>query len=251
MSGTSRTLGGALITGASRRIGRAIALDLARHGWRVALHYGSQASEAEAVRCEIEAAGGHAVTIGADLAEAAAAEGLVARCSAVLGPITCLVNNASLFIEDDIHTLDPDVWDRQLGVNLRAPLLLAKAFAAELPAATEGNIINIVDQRVLAPTPEFLSYSLAKAGLYAATRMLAQALAPRIRVNGIGPGPVLPSVYQSHADFAAEVRTTLLGRAVAPAEIAAAVRFILDAPSLTGQMIAIDGGQHLGWRAAP
>lgn len=238
----------ALITGASRRIGRAIALGLAGAGWQIALHSQSGGSDAEAVRAEIESAGGRAAIFRADLAEARAAEVLVADCVGALGPLTCLVNNASLFLEDDIHSLDPAVWDRQLAVNLKAPLLLAKAFAAKLPAGSSGNIINIIDQRVLALGPDFLSYSLSKAGLYAATRMLAQALAPRIRVNGIGPGPVLPNVYQSPESFGDEVRSTLLGRPVAPEEIAAAVRFILDAPSLTGQMIAIDGGQHLKQR---
>ena len=245
MTETSQMQRIALVTGASRRIGRTIALDLAAHGWQVALHYGSQAAEAEAVRCEIEAAGGVAVVVRADLADSAFAARLIADCEASLGAPTCLVNNASLFIEDDIGTLDADIWDRQMAVNLRAPLLLAKAFAARLPAGSRGHIINIIDQRVLAPGPEFLSYSLAKCGLYAATRMLAQALAPRIRVNGIGPGPVLPSVYQTADSFAGEVRSTLLKQPVPAAEIAAAVRFILDASSLTGQMIALDGGQHL------
>jgi NAD(P)-dependent dehydrogenase (short-subunit alcohol dehydrogenase family) len=239
----------ALVTGASRRIGRAIALDLSRHGWQVALHHGSGAAEAEEVRSLIEAAGGRAMVIGADLSDAAAASSLVPEVARGLGPVSCLINNASLFIEDDIASLDPAVWDRQMAVNLRAPVLLAQAFAAGLPAGLTGNIVNIIDQRVLAPTPQFLSYSLAKSGLFAATRMLAQALAPAIRVNGIGPGPVLPSMYQNDDDFSAEVRGTLLGRATPPDEIAAAVRFILDAPSLTGQMIAVDAGQHLAWRA--
>lgn len=251
MSENERTPRAALVTGASRRIGRSIAIDLARHGWRVAVHYGSQTADTEAVQAEIEAAGGRAIAIGADLEDAATAGQLIEACARVLGPVTCLVNNASLFIEDSIDTLDPAVWDRQFAVNLRAPVLLAKAFAEHLPPGLGGNVVNIIDQRVLAPTPDFLSYSLAKAGLLAATRMLAQALAPRIRVNGIGPGPVLPSVYQDDAAFAEEAGSTLLGRAVAPSEIAAAVRFILDAPSLTGQMIAIDAGQHLAWRAQP
>lgn len=233
------------MTGASRRIGRAIALDLAGRGWRIALHYGSQVAEAESVRAEIRAAGGEAAIFGADLADARSAERLVADCTRVLGPLTCLINNASLFVEDDIRSLDPAVLDRHFAINLKAPLLLAKAFATTLPEGMPGNIVNIIDQRVLAPGPDFLSYGLSKASLFAATRMLAQALAPRIRVNGVGPGPVLPSIYQSAASFDDEVRSTLLGRAVAPEEIAAAVRFILDAPSLTGQMIAIDAGQHL------
>jgi NAD(P)-dependent dehydrogenase (short-subunit alcohol dehydrogenase family) len=240
-----------LVTGASRRIGKTIACDLARHGWRVAVHYGSNAAEAEAVQAEIEAAGGEAVAVGADLADADAAARLIAACTAALGPLTCLVNNASLFIEDHIDTLDTSVWDRQFAVNLRAPVLLTKAFAELLPAELRGNVVNIIDQRVLAPPPDFLSYGLAKSGLLTATRMLAQALAPRIRVNGVGPGPVLPNIYQSDAAFAEEVGLTLLGHPATPSEIAAAVRFILDAPSLTGQMIAIDGGQHLARRAAP
>lgn len=241
----------ALVTGASRRIGRSIAMDLARHGWRLAVHYGSQAAEAERVCAEIREAGGHAVAIEADLSDAMAAHRLLEACTTTLGPVTCLVNNASLFIEDSIDTLDPVVWDRQFAVNLRAPVLLAKAFAKHLPAQCQGNIVNIIDQRVLAPSPDFLSYGLAKAGLLSATRMLAQALAPRIRVNGIGPGPVLRSVYQDDAAFAEEVSSTLLQRSTTPSEIAAAVRFILDAPSLTGQMIAIDAGQHLAWRTSP
>lgn len=249
MAETVSTCRVALITGASRRIGRSIALDLAAHGWSIALHYGTRSEEADLVRAEIQASGGRAIVLGADLVDPAAAVRLVTESHRALGPVTCLINNASLFIEDDIASLDSEIWDRQHAVNLRAPVLLAKAFAAQLPDDLTGVIVNIIDQRVLAPTPEFLSYSLSKAGLYAATRMLAQALAPRIRVNGIGPGPVLPSVYQDAASFAAEVRSTLLGRATPPDEIAAAVRFILDAPSLTGQMIALDAGQHLTWRA--
>lgn len=237
-----------LITGGSRRIGRAIAIDLAAHGWRVAIHYGSQREEAERVLSEIEALGADASIVQADLADAASCGCLIDQATAVVGPLSCLINNASLFIEDDIASLDSAVWDRQMAVNLKAPVFLAKAFANALPAGEKGNIVNIIDQRVLAPGPEFLSYSLAKSGLYIATQMLAQALAPRIRVNGIGPGPVLPSIYQTEASFADEVGSTLLGLAVPPEEIAATVRFILDASSLTGQMIALDGGQHLARR---
>lgn len=235
----------AIVTGGSRRIGRAIALDLAGRGWQVAIHYGSQVAEAESVLAEIRAAGGEAAIFEADLADAQSAERLVSACVRVLGPPACLVNNASLFVEDGIQTLEPALLDRHFAINLRAPLLLAKSFAAALPDGIVGNIVNIIDQRVLNPGPDFLSYGLSKAGLFTATRMLAQALAPRIRVNGIGPGPVLASIYQSPASFADEVQSTLLGRSVAPEEIAAAVRFILDAPSLTGQMIALDAGQHL------
>lgn len=235
----------ALITGASRRIGRAIALDLARHGWRIAVHYGTQAEAAAALAAEIKAGGGTAEAVGADLEDAAATGRLVAACVSRLGPVTCLVNNASVFVDDTALELDAELWDRHQAVNLRAPVLLARDLARLLPPQQEGNVINIIDQRVLAPVPDFFSYGVSKSGLLAATRMLAQALAPRIRVNGIGPGPVLKSVYQSERDFAAEAEGTLLGRPSSPEEIAATVRFILDAPSLTGQMIAIDGGQHL------
>jgi NAD(P)-dependent dehydrogenase (short-subunit alcohol dehydrogenase family) len=234
-----------LVTGAARRIGRAIALELAAAGWDVAVHYGGAAAEAETLVTEITGLGRRAVAVQADLADAAETARLLPDSARHLGPVTCLVNNAALFLDDDITTLEPATWDRQMAVNLRAPVLLARSLAQELPPGARGNVINIIDQRVLRPVPGFLSYSIAKEGLFAATRLLAQALAPRVRVNGIGPGPVLQSIYQSEADFAAEAAATLLGRAAAPAEIAQAVRFILDAPSLTGQMIAIDAGQHL------
>jgi NAD(P)-dependent dehydrogenase (short-subunit alcohol dehydrogenase family) len=237
----------ALVTGAARRIGRAIALDLAASGWNVGVHYGSSQDEAEAVAADIRAMGRRSATLACDLEDPVATSGLVPACAARLGPVVCLVNNASLFLDDDIDTLDPAVWDRQLAVNLRAPVLLAQALARHLPAGSLGNVVNIIDQRVLRPMPGFLSYAVAKEGLYAATRLLAQALAPRIRVNGIGPGPVMRNAYQSEAAFAAEADATLLGRPPAPEEIAQAVRFLLDAPSLTGQMIAVDAGQHLAW----
>ena len=240
----------ALITGAGRRIGRAIALDLARNGWRIGVHYASSRQEAEEVVEEIVAAGGKAASLAADLADAGDAEALVPQCAAALGAPELLVNSAALFLDDRIETLDPAQWDRQHAVNLRAPVLLAKAFAAHLPHGRQGAIVNIVDQRVWRLTPEFFSYTIAKAGLYAATRTLAQALAPRIRVNAIGPGPVLASIHQTPDAFADEVARTPLGRATPPSEIAAAVRFILDAPSMTGQMIALDAGQHLTWPAA-
>jgi NAD(P)-dependent dehydrogenase (short-subunit alcohol dehydrogenase family) len=235
----------ALITGAGRRIGRTIALDLSRNGWHVAVHYAASRHEADAVVAEIRRAGGVAIPLGADLANAGDAELLIPRCADALGAPELLVNSAALFLDDRLETLDPDQWDRQQAVNLRAPVLLAKAFAAHLPLGRQGLIINIVDQRVWRLTPEFFSYTIAKAGLYTATRMLAQALAPRIRVNAIGPGPVLPSIHQTPDAFAKEVAATPLGRATPPEEIAAAVRFILDAPSMTGQMIALDAGQHL------
>lgn len=237
----------ALVTGAGRRIGRAIALDLAGQGWQVGVHYAASRQEAEAVVAEIRASGGAASALRADLADASAAASLLSECAGALGVPELLVNSAALFLDDRIETLDPRQWDRQLAVNLRAPILLAKAFANLLPAERRGLIINIIDQRVWRLTPEFFSYTIAKAGLYAATQTLAQALAPRIRVNAIGPGPVLASIHQTPDAFRDEVAKTLLRRATPPEEIAAAVRFILDAPSMTGQMIALDAGQHLAW----
>ena len=237
----------ALVTGAGRRIGRAIALELGRCGWAVGVHHAHSATEARAVVALIRASGGVAEILEADLADPTALAGLVPDCTRRLGAPGCLVNNAALFLDDRVETLDIDQWDRQLAVNLRAPLFLAKALAAGLPAGAGGNVINIIDQRVWRPTPQFFSYSVAKAGLWAATRTLAQALAPRVRVNAIGPGPVLRSVHQSPQEFASEAASTLLGRGTTPDEIAAAVRFILDAPAMTGQMIALDGGQHLAW----
>ena len=238
----------ALVTGAGRRIGRAIALELGRLGWRVGVHFGGSAADAEAVVAEICAAGGTAAAFPADLRNAAEVASLIPACTARLGSVTCLVNNASVFLDDRLGSLDPAVWSEQLAVNLTAPIFLSQAFAQGLPASGGGNIVNIVDQRVWRPTPQFFSYSTTKAGLWAVTRTMAQALAPRIRVNAIGPGPVLKSIHQTDADFAAESAATILGRGTSPDEIAAAVRFILDAPAMTGQMIALDSGQHLAWR---
>ncbi len=237
----------ALVTGAGRRIGKAIALDLARHGWTVGVHYASSRAQAEVVVADIHKAGGRAAGLAADFADAGSTEALIPKCAAALGPPTLLVNSAALFLDDRIDTIDPAQWDRQHAVNLRAPVLLAKAFAAHLPAGRQGTIINIVDQRVWRLAPDYFSYTIAKAGLYTATQTLAQALAPRIRVNAIGPGPVLANIHQTPAEFDREVAATPLARATPPGEIAAAVRFILDAPSMTGQMIALDAGQHLAW----
>lgn len=236
-----------LITGASRRIGRAIALDLAKAGWRIAVHYRHSRSEAETVVREIEALGGSAGAIAADLAREEDVSTLVPRCRELLGAPVCLINNASEFHVDSVVTATSETWDTHLDVNLRAPVFLARSLFLNLPDGAAGNVINIIDQRVWKLTPDFFSYTISKAGLWTATRTLAQALAPRVRVNAIGPGPVLKSIHQTEADFAAEAQSTLLKRGPTPAEIAAAVRFILDAPALTGQMIALDGGQHLTW----
>lgn len=237
----------ALVTGAARRIGRTLALDLARNGWDIGVHFAGSRDEAERLASDIEAMGRQAALLPADLTATSDVASLVPRCADALGPVTCLLNNASLFVEDGLATLDPHLWDQHMAVNVKAPVFLAQSFARSLPAHVTGNIINIIDQRVWRPTPMFFSYSASKAALWAATRTLAQALAPRIRVNGIGPGPVLRSIHQSDEQFARQAAATPLGRAIRPEEIASAVRFILDASSMTGQMIALDAGQHLAW----
>ena len=237
----------ALVTGAARRIGRAIAFDLARAGFAVAVHYRTSRPDAEALAAEILGAGGKAVALAADLAREAESATLVPRASAALGPLGILVNNASLFERDEALTVTRTNWDAHLETNLRAPFVLSQAFARQLPADGEGLIVNIVDERVWNLTPHFTSYTLSKAGLWTLTQTLALALAPRIRVNAIGPGPVLPSPRQSEAQFARQVAAVPLGRGAGAAEIAAAVRFLAAQRSITGQMIALDGGQHLNW----
>lgn len=242
---TPRTV---LITGAARRLGNALALDFARAGWRIAVHYATSERDAEETVALIVANGGAARAFPADLADAAAVERLIPAVAETLGPVVCLVNNASLFAYDDIESLSVASWDAHQAINLRAPVLLAQSLARQLPAAAEGNIVNIIDQRVWKPTPHFFSYAASKAGLWAVTQTLSQALAPRIRVNAIGPGPMLQSTHQSDDEFERQSRSVPLGRGTTPAEIAAAVRFILASPSLTGQMLALDGGQHLAWQ---
>ena len=246
--------GVALVTGAGKRIGRALAIDLATHGWSVGVHYHQAAEEAEAVVADIASAGGTAVTLHADLADHSATEGLIDQATTTIGPVTALINNASAFERDSITDFPTDRWDSHLDINLRAPAILTKTFAAALPDGTDGNIINLIDQRVWNLTGEFLSYSVSKVGLWGLTQMTAIALAPKIRVNGIGPGPVLPSSRQSSEDFARQCAATPLGRGSSPQEICDAVRYILGAPAMTGQMIALDGGAHLTWntdKAAP
>ena len=236
-----------LITGAARRIGRAIAVDLAANGWAVAIHYGQSEDDATAVRDEIRASGARAEILQADLAREEEVATLIERAAAAIGPITCLINNASVFENDSIETADRTSWDRHMEVNLRAPFTLMQRFAEQLPADTDGNIINVLDERVWNLTPHFVSYTLSKSALWTLTQTLALALAPRIRVNGVGPGPTLPSPRQSAEQFARQEAMMPLGRGTTPQEIAEAVRFILAAPAMTGQMIALDGGQHLGW----
>jgi len=237
----------ALVTGGARRIGRALSLALAEAGFAVAIHHHRSREAADALVAEIGRAGGRAAALSADLADEAATMALLPRAEAALGPIGCLVNNAAVFENDTARSATRDSWDRHLAINLRAPFVLIQEFAARLPGDAGGVVVNLLDERVWNPTPYFVSYTLAKSGLWTLTRTMALALAPRIRVNGIGPGPTLPSERQSPEQFIAQCRMMPLRRGTSPGEIAAALRFILDAPAMTGQMIALDGGQHLGW----
>ena len=238
----------ALITGSAKRIGRQLALDLADAGYDIAVHCNASRDEAEEVAVLIRGKGRRAVVVQGDLALVETPDRLIAEATAGLGGLTLLVNNASIFEPDEVGSITADSWAKHQDTNLRSPVLLAQAFAKVLPDGAHGNIINIIDQRVWKLNPKFFSYTNSKAGLWAATRTLAQALAPHIRVNAIGPGPALPSARMDQAEFDKQARLTLLGRGTSPAEISAAVRFILSQPSLTGQMIALDGGQHLVWQ---
>lgn len=237
--------GAALITGGARRIGRALVVACAAAGFDVAIHVRQIDDDAETTAAQVRAKGRRAVLLACDLRQEAAVVALVSQAEAELGPATLLINNASVFEEDAFASVNRASWDAHMETNLRAPLVLAQTFAARLPAGREGLIVNILDQRVLSPTPDFFSYSLAKSALWDATVMMARALAPRIRVNAIGPGPVLASVHQTKAAFDAEARATPLGHAVGPAEVAQALAYLIDARSVTGQMIAVDSGQHL------
>jgi NAD(P)-dependent dehydrogenase (short-subunit alcohol dehydrogenase family) len=237
--------GAALVTGGARRIGRALVLACAEAGFDVAIHVRAIDDDAEAAAADVRARGRKASLHACDLRREAETAPLVSEIEAELGPVTLLVNSASAFENDAFPTFNRASWDLHLETNLRAPLVLAQAFARRLPPDRDGLIVNVLDQRVFRPAPEFFSYSLSKSALWAATQMLAQELAPRIRVNAVGPGPTLPSIHQQGEDFADEVATTLLKHAVDPAEIAQALRYLIDARSVTGQMIAVDAGQHL------
>jgi len=238
----------ALVTGAAKRLGRAIALDLARHGWSIALHYNSSEKEARATAADAATTGVKVALLKADLGRESETATLVERAAAELGPLTALINSASLFENDDWYSVTRESWDKHMEVNLRAPFVLAQAFAQQVPRDETGAIVNLIDQRVLKPTPQFLSYSLSKSGLYWLTTTLAQALAPRVRVNAVGPGPTMVNARQSQADFARQREATVLGRGAEPQDVCDAVRYLLGASSVTGQMIAVDGGQHLIWQ---
>lgn len=242
------TIKTALITGAARRIGREICLSLAQKGWAVAIHYhGSDANAAETQK-EAAAFGVEARLFKADLSREEKAVGLVKQVVGEMGPLGLLVNNASVFDRDDIETASLDSWNNHMQVNLRSPFVLIQGFVDQLPKGAGGNVINMLDQRVVNLPPDFTTYTLSKAGLWTLTQTLALSLAPRIRVNAIGPGPTLPSQRQSAEAFEKQYRAMPLQQPVSPADISAAIGFILDAGSMTGQLIALDSGQHLGWQ---
>jgi NAD(P)-dependent dehydrogenase (short-subunit alcohol dehydrogenase family) len=236
------------VTGGARRIGAAIVRDLAKHGWAVAIHCNNSVAEADALAADIHKAGGQATIVRADLADFGSVARIVPDTVAALGPLTLIVNNASVFLKDRFGELDQNVWQTQFDTNLRAAVFLAEAFAAQLPEDTEGNIVNLIDQRVLKLTPVMPSYTLTKAALWAATQTMAQALAPRIRANGIGPGPTFPNPYAKDRGMTKEIAGLPLLRPVDPADIGRAVRFIVDTPSMTGQLLLLDSGQHITWK---
>ena len=248
----------ALVTGAGKRLGREMALYLARRGYDVAVHYASSRKDAEALAKEITELGRKAVALRADLLIETQVEKLIGSAVQGLGgPLTVLINNASVFEYDNIKTATRKSWDRHMESNLRAPFVLMQGFAAQVPEAgvdsagepiARGLVVNMIDQRVYKLTPEFMSYTLAKMGLWALTQTAAQALAPQIRVNAIGPGPTLQGARQSGSHFARQRAATVLKRGANPADITAALGFFLDSPGVTGQLIAVDGGQHLAWQ---
>ncbi len=248
----------ALVTGAGGRLGAAMARSLGARGFDVAVHYAGSAAGAGEVAADIEGMGQKAVLVQADLLDDGAVAALVGRAAEALGgPLTLLVNNASIFEPDEIEDATLATWDRHIGSNLKAPLFLIQAFAAQAPKAAkdaqgepraQALVVNMVDQRVRKLTPEFMTYTVAKAGLWTLTQTTARALAPHVRVNAIGPGPTLRGARQSEEDFATQRAATVLGRGVNPDEITAALGYFLDAPGVTGQCLSVDGGQHLGWK---
>ena len=237
-----------LITGGARRLGRAIALDLATAEWDVAIHYHSSRHAAEATLADIEAAGRRGVVLQADLSDLLAVESLVPGATKAIGPITALVTCASTFEPDELDSLTGASFEAQMAVNLRAPIFLAQALARHLPPGRSGAIVNLIDQRVLKPTPKFFSYTLSKLALWQATQTLAQSLAPSIRVNAVAPGPSLRGERQTEANFRRQIDATLLRRPSGPEDIAAAVRYLLTAGAVTGHMLTVDCGQHLIWQ---
>ncbi len=241
----SERKGSALVTGAGVRIGRAIAIDLATHGYDVAVHYNTSSEGAADTSREIEKAGRRALPLQADLADGKACLDLVSRAREGIGDLNVLVNNASIFRRDVVEDLTIESWNENLDVNLRAPMLLMQAFAQALPADRKGNIVNIIDQKVWRLTPFYLSYTVAKAGLWTLTRTMAQALAPNVRVNAIGPGPVMANTEMTAAEFEVRWQSMPLERGASPTDLCNGIRYLLSADAMTGQMLALDGGQHL------
>ena len=240
-----------LITGSGARLGAHLAKGLAQDGWHIIIHYKSSVNRAEALRSEINSHGGKADIITADLSKAEDTKVLIKRCHALVDmPLNALINNAAMFTPDRATDFNTENYETQMRVNLSAPLILAREFAAQHGAGQNRNIINIIDQRVLRPNPMYFSYSLSKAGLYWATKTMAQDFAPHIRVNAIGPGPTLKNTTQSSDEFAQEEKANLLRHGSPPEDILRGVRYLLSARSVTGQMIAIDSGQHLNWDTA-
>ena len=240
----------ALVTGGGLRLGRAAVLALAGAGLAVAVHCNRSRAAADALAAEVQDAGGRAAVLQADLADEAAVQALLPATAALLGPVGVLVNNASTFERDEWDDSTRESWDRHMEPNLRAPFVLMQAFAHALPEDATGAVVNLLDQRVWSLTPHFVSYTVSKAALWALTRQMALALAPRIRVNAIGPGPALPSKRQSPESFARQCASVPLHHGTSPGEVGRALLAILSLPAMTGQMIALDGGQHLQWGAA-
>ena len=248
----------ALVTGAGARLGQAMALYLAQRGYDVVVHYAGSEAGAQDTVAQLQAMGRKGVALQADLLEEEAMQALVGRATEALGgPLTCLVNNASIFEYDNIDTASRQSWDRHMESNLRAPFVLTQNFAVQAPdvqtddmgePVAQALVLNMLDQRIHKLTPEFMSYTIAKMGLWAMTRTMAQALAPKVRVNGIGPGPTLQGHRQSKSHFDRQRAATILQRGANPSDITAALGYFLDAPGVTGQMLAVDGGQHLAWQ---
>ena len=243
----SMTPGVAIVTGGSKRIGKSIVKKLSFLGWKVIIHYNSNKNDALSLQKEIQKKGGAASIIKANLNSSKATEELISKSEKKFGKLTLLVNNASIFENDSVHSLTIDTWDIHNNVNTRAPLLLSQSFAKLLPKKEPGVIINIIDQRVFSPRPDFISYSSSKNSLFWLTKVLAQALSPKIRVCAIGPGPTLKGARQTDNDFKNQSQSVPLGNGSSPEDISQAIEFILNASSFTGQMIALDGGEHLEW----
>ncbi len=251
--------GAALVTGAAKRLGREMALYLAGRGLDVVVHYHGSEAEASDVVGLCREAGVKAAAVQADLTVETEMQSLVGQAASAIGaPLTVLVNSASIFEYDNIKTATRKSWDRHLESNLRAPFVLTQQFAAQAPEPEIGGrwneptaralIVNMIDMRVRKLTPEFMTYTIAKSALWTLTQTSAQALAPKVRVNAIGPGPTMQGARQSEQHFENQRKSTIMHRGADPSDITHALGYFLDAPAVTGQLLCIDGGQHLGWR---